>query len=45
MAGVVGEKVKTYPSTLYVDRYWRDVPEAARVVFKSFVGSLKNGGT
>ena len=42
---LVGEKVKTYPSTLYVDRYWRDVPEAARVVFKSFVGSLKNGGT
>lgn len=41
---MVGEKVKTYPSTLYVDRYWRDVPEATRVVFKSFSQTLKNGG-
>jgi hypothetical protein len=41
---MVGEKVKTYPSTLYVERYWRDVPEATRVVFKSFTQALKNGG-
>ncbi len=40
---MVGEKVKTYPSTLYVDRYWRDVPEASRVVFKSFVKTLRDG--
>lgn len=43
LQAAVGVKRKLYPSTLYVDRYWRDVPEASRVVFKSLVKTLRDG--
>lgn len=36
----LGEKERTYPSTMNVDNYWRDVPAASRHVFKSFVKTL-----
>lgn len=44
MRAMLGEKVRTFPSTLHVDRYWRDVPEASRVVYKSFVKALGPAG-
>jgi hypothetical protein len=37
---MLGEKVRTYPSTMNVNNYWRDVPEASRHVFRSFVKTL-----
>lgn len=36
----LGEKERTYPSTLNVDNYWRDVPAASRHVFRSFTRTL-----
>jgi hypothetical protein len=42
MRSMLGEKVRTYPSTMNVDNYWRDVPAATRHVFRSFTKALSS---
>jgi hypothetical protein len=38
---MMGEKVKIYPGTLDVDKYWQLMPEAAGQALKAFAGKLK----
>lgn len=40
---MLGEKERTYPATMNVDNYWRDVPAATRHVFRSFTKALASG--
>lgn len=37
---LLGEKTRSYPATMHVENYWRDVPAASRHVFRSFIKTL-----
>ena len=38
---MLGEKIKIYPGTIDVDKYWQLMPEAAGQALKAFAGKLK----
>jgi len=38
---MLGEKVKIYPGTLSVDKYWELMPDAASQALKAFAGKIK----
>jgi hypothetical protein len=40
---MLGEKVKIYPGTLDIEKYWQLMPEAAGQALKAFAGKLKEG--